>query len=124
MAIMPSFSDSLRGYAFETMKRDGFKCRYCGLDGTVSFENWLQLSEDHLLPKGHPERTNRKFIVCACNFCNTADNRYFDLAFSRGLSFDGLTTEELIEQRRPFVEKTRNSYREFWISQVVVGSAQ
>ncbi len=115
---MPKYTDSLRGYAFEIMRRDGFKCRYCGLDGTQTLENWLQLSEDHLLPKWHAERNNREFIVCACFFCNTADNRYFDLAASRGLSFDGLTAELLIEQRRPFVERTRNSYREFWTTNV------
>ncbi|HZH97623.1 MAG TPA: hypothetical protein VEX38_01515 [Fimbriimonadaceae bacterium] len=115
---MPKFTDSLRGYAFESMKRDGFRCRYCGLDGTASFENWLQLTEEHLLPKGHPERSNPEFIVCACNFCNCADNRYFDLAVSRGLSLDGLSAEELIEQRRPFVLHTREKYREFWEERV------
>lgn len=31
---MPGFTDALRGYAFAVHKRDGFKCRYCGLDGT------------------------------------------------------------------------------------------
>jgi hypothetical protein len=117
-AGMPKYVDSLRGYAFEIMRRDGFKCRYCGLEGAHSFENWLQLSQDHLLPKGHSERNNPEFIVCACLFCNTADNRYFDLAASRGLSLDGLTAEDLIEQRRPFVEQTRNNYREFWTANV------
>ena len=51
---MPKFTDALRGYAFETLKRDGFKCRYSGHDGTASFANWFALSEDHLLPKDHP----------------------------------------------------------------------
>lgn len=115
---MPNFTDALRGYAFETMVRDGFKCRYCGLSGKDSFANWLTLSEDHLLPRGHAERNNRDFIVCACNFCNTADNRYFDLIDKRGLSLDGLTAEQLIEQRRPFVEATRNAYKDFWESRV------
>ncbi len=41
---MPSFSDSLRGYAFPVHQRDNFKCRYYGLDGTLSFPNWLSLS--------------------------------------------------------------------------------
>ena len=113
---MPTPTDSLRGYAFETMKRDGFKCRYCGLDGTASFANWLQLSEDHLLPKGHPDRNNRRFIVCACNFCNTADNRYFDQADKRGLVFDSKSPEEL---RRAYVLRTRESYRAFWEQNVV-----
>jgi hypothetical protein len=71
--IMSSFDGSLRGYGYETHKRDNFKCRYCGADGTQSFETWLTLSCDHLLPKGNPNRDNPDYIVTACNFCNTAD---------------------------------------------------
>ncbi len=77
---MPGFTDALRGYAFAVQKRDGFKCRYCGLDGTQSFGNWLSLSWDHLLPKGYSDRDNPDYIVTACMFCNTADKRYFDQA--------------------------------------------
>ena len=111
---MPAFTDSLRGYAAEVLKRDGFKCRYCGLDGRQSFDAWLALSWDHLLPKGDPNRDNPEFIVAACNFCNTADNRYFDLATSRGLQFGGLSQQNLVEQRRLYVEATRKSYFKFW----------
>jgi hypothetical protein len=100
------------------MKRDGFKCCYRGLDGQANFDNWLQLSWDHLLPKGHPDRDDPEFIVCACNFCNCADNRYFDLAESRSLGFQGLSRDALVEQRRPYVQATRSSYREFWTSRV------
>ena len=118
---MPKFTDALRGYAFETLKRDCFKCRYCGLDGTTSFSKWLALSEDHLLPKDHPDRNSREYIVCACNFCNTADNRFFDQAAARGLSFVGMSPEDLVEQRRAYVERTRASYREFWEIHVNTG---
>jgi hypothetical protein len=41
---MPGFTDALRGYAYPTHMRDGFRCRYCGLDGTGSFGSWLSLS--------------------------------------------------------------------------------
>ncbi len=51
-------------------------------------------------------------------FCNTADNRYFDNAQKRGVVFDGLTPEELVAQRLPFVQATRESYREFWTANV------
>ncbi len=111
---MPKFDDALRGYAAEILKRDQYKCRYCGADGTQSFDTWLSLSWDHLLPKGHPNRDNPDFIVAACNFCNTADNRYFDLAEKRGLKFDGLTAEQLVAQRLPYVLATREKYRAFW----------
>ena len=116
---MPAFTDSLRGYAYPIHRRDGFRCRYCGADGSTSFDTWLTLSWDHLLPKGHPERDNPEYIVTACNFCNTADNRYFDLALKRGLSFDGLSQEQLVAQRKPYVMRTRAAYREFWGERVV-----
>jgi len=115
---MASFTDSLRGYAFPVHKRDNFICQYCGVDGTQSFDTWLSLSWDHLLPKGHSNRDNLEFIVTACNFCNTADNRYFDLAEKRGLRFDGLTPDELVAQRMPYVQATRQSYRDFWEQRV------
>jgi 5-methylcytosine-specific restriction endonuclease McrA len=111
---MPGFTDALRGYAFAVHKRDAFKCRYCGLDGTLSFANWLSLSQDHLLPRGNPSRDNLDYIVTACMFCNTADNRYFDQAEKRGIKFEGLTPDELVAQRLSYVEKTRKNYQEFW----------
>lgn len=115
---MSSFTDSLRGYSFETHRRDGFKCRYCGADGTQSFETWLTLSRDHLLPEGHPDRENPDYIVTACVFCNNADNRYFEHAKERGLKLDGLTPDELVAQRLPYVQAVRQDYRTFWETRV------
>lgn len=111
---MAGFTDALRGYAYKVHKRGGFRCRYCGLDGTASFANWRSLSWDHLLPKGHANRDNLDYIVTACLFCNTADNRYFDHIEKRGLKLDGLSPEELVAQRLTYVEATRRSYRDFW----------
>ena len=56
--VRAGFGDALRGYAFPVHRRDNFCCRYCGLDGRAAFANWLSLSWDHLLPKGHPDRDN------------------------------------------------------------------
>lgn len=111
---MPSFDDSLRGYAHPIHQRDNFTCNYCSIDGKKSFGSWLTLSWDHLLPKGHPNRNNAEFIVTACNFCNTADNRYFDLAERRGLVFDDMSREDLVAQRKSYVSATRDAYRAFW----------
>ena len=119
---LPGFTDALRGYAYPVHSRDGFRCRYCGLDGTGSFGSWLSLSWDHLLPRGDPRREDPDYIVTACMFCNVADNRYFDLAEKRGLRFGGLTPDELVAQRLPYVEARRQSYREFWEEKVYQGS--
>jgi hypothetical protein len=115
---MAKYDDALRGYAHEVLKRDDFKCRYCGADGRKSFETWLTLSWDHLLPKGHPDRDNPDFIVASCNFCNVADNHYFEHAEERELHFDGMTPDQLVAQRLPFVQKTRRAYREFWVKHI------
>ncbi len=100
------------------MQRDKFICRYCGLDGKEAFASWLSLSEDHLLPKGHPKRDDPDFIVTACQFCNVADNQYFRRAKERGIQFEGLSQEELVSQRRPYVDKVRRDYRSFWEAHV------
>ena len=115
---MPSFDDALRGYAHTVHKRDGFRCTYCGLDGSKSFSSWLSFSWDHLLPKGHPKRDDDNFIVTACMFCNVADNHYFVRAKERGLQFEGLTRRQLVSQRKPYVMRTRRGYREFWEANV------
>ena len=112
------FTDSLRGYSFESHKRDDFKCVYCGLDGSVSFSNWIRLSQEHLLPKWHDKRDNPEYIVTACRFCNEAENRYFEKADELGLIFDNMSRKELIDQRRPHVDKVRDDYHDFWAKNV------
>lgn len=115
---MAKFTDALRGYALEIHQRDGFKCRYCGVDGTTAFDAWLTLSLDHLLPKGHPNRENPEFMVTSCHFCNTADNRYFDFAEERGLQFDGMSRDDLVAQRMSWIQATREQYKAFWEAKV------
>ena len=107
---MPKFDDALRGYAHPTLKRDGFQCRYCGLDGT-QWPNWLYLSWDHLLPIGHPQRYNPDFIVAACRFCNEAHNR-------TAFPVEGKSPQELVEQKKPFVLRKRAEYKLFFDKEV------
>ena len=111
---MPKYTDALRGYAAAILKRDNYTCRYCGLDGRASFSNWLMLSEDHLLPKGHPNRDNPEFRVTSCMFCNVADNRYLERAAKEGVDFDDKTPDELVALRLPTVLKSRANYRQYW----------
>ena len=110
---MANFTDSLRGYGSKINQRDNFKCRYCGVDGKKSFDTWLILSVDHLLPKDHPDREKDEYKVTSYLFCNTADNKYFELAQKRGLKFNGLTPDELVKQRVRYVNETPNSYKIF-----------
>ena len=103
---MTKFEDSLRGYAYNVLKRDNFLCRYCALDGKI-WPNWLYLSWDHLLPPGHEDRDNEDYIVCACRFCNEACNR-------TDWDVEGKTPEQIVEQKKPFVLARREEYRRFW----------
>jgi hypothetical protein len=112
---MPAFSDALRGYAHAILKRDGFRCRYCGLDGTT-WPNWLYFSQDHLLPPGHPNRDNPDFIVAACRFCNEAHNRTI-------WDVEGKTPDQLVAQKKRYVLAKRDEYRRFWEHEVC-GSSQ
>ena len=114
---MDGFDDSLRGYGHPVHVRDGFRCRYCDFEGS-KWPNWLFLTVDHLLPKGHPLREEKEFQVTACSFCNVADNLYFQKAEARGLLFDGMSPDELVEQRKPYVSEVREAYRRFWETNV------
>jgi 5-methylcytosine-specific restriction endonuclease McrA len=106
-----TFNDALRGYAHPVLQRDGFRCVYCGLDGTEDLSNWLHLSWDHLLPKGHPDRDELRFIVAACRFCNEAHNRTrFDV--------DGKTPDEIVALKKEAVLGRRAEYQEFWQAKV------
>lgn len=116
-------TDAKRGYGFETHRRDGFQCVHCGLDGTTSFENWLMLEVEHLLPAKHSRRDAPEFKVTACRSCNGAANWYFKHAERDGYSFDGVTPDQLIERRRSFVMQSREAYLQFWREQVA-GSEQ
>lgn len=104
------FSDALRGYGYPIHERDGFRCVYCGLDGT-QWPNWLFLSWDHLLPKGHPQRHDPRYIVTACRFCNEACNR-------TQFSVDGKTPEEIIEIKKKAIAGVRDAYYRFWEEKV------
>lgn len=115
---MISYSDSLRGYGDRIFERDNFTCRYCGADGGKRFEVWLTLSVDHLLPVGHVNREDVDFKVTSCQFCNTADNLYFSKREKYGLVFDGKSPEQLVEQRKPYVQKVRDDYYTFWVEKV------
>lgn len=100
------FIDALRGYAYDTHSRDGFRCVYCGWDGS-QWPNWLYLSWDHLLLKGDPLRDDTRYVVTACRFCNEAANRTRFIV-------QGRTPGEIIEAKRARILETRADYKKFW----------
>jgi 5-methylcytosine-specific restriction endonuclease McrA len=53
------------------LERDGYRCRYCGLDGTASFENALVMSVDFVLPRARKGKKDPNNLVACCWSCNT-----------------------------------------------------
>lgn len=112
---MAKFGDSLRGYGHPIFKRDGFRCQYCGWEGS-KWPDWTFLSVDHLLPPRHPDREQPEFKVTACFFCNTLANRaVFDV--------EGKTPAQLLVQKRPVVLARREDYHVFWTEHVEPATA-
>src|SRR5688500_3252930 len=72
-----------REYGLRFMKKTGqTACAYCGLDFAASYENWLQMALDHVVPvsvcqsfslpdEWTDDSTNK---VLACAACNSFDN--------------------------------------------------
>jgi hypothetical protein len=74
-----------RGYGLKFMQKTGqTACAYCGLDFVVSYENWLQMALDHVVPTSICKRfaLPREWVddytnkVLACKACNEFENRY------------------------------------------------
>ena len=57
------------------LERDKYCCRYCGLDGTASFENALAMSVDFVFPRAHKGRKDPGNLVACCRPCNMIKGR-------------------------------------------------
>jgi hypothetical protein len=78
-------SNCRHGYGLTFMQRTcQTKCAYCQVDLVQSFENWLQMALDHVIPKNvcrdlcirDDWREDCINKVLACSACNSFDNRY------------------------------------------------
>jgi hypothetical protein len=59
-----------RREGLEILKRDGFRCRYCGLDGSASFESALAMSVDFVVPRARKGKKDPSNLVACCRSCN------------------------------------------------------
>jgi hypothetical protein len=71
------------GYGPPVFEQCGYACVYCGLDMAASFEAWLQLSVDHVVPRqmkdrGYPAQLVEDLtnLVTCCRACNDFGNRF------------------------------------------------
>lgn len=123
-----SVTNSRRGYGLELRKLTNQTCCvYCGLDIYASYENWLLLQVDHVVPTtmgkrlGIPSGWLEDFsnLVFACSGCNTFANQFDDKSVEK-------TPESLDEfynlrdrvflSRKPIIEECQRREREFFES--------
>src|SRR5947209_8765967 len=78
-------SNSRRGYGLKFMRKTGqTRCAYCDLNLVASFDTWLQIALDHVVPKNActtlsldrdwTEDCINKVLACAA--CNGFVNRF------------------------------------------------
>lgn len=85
MGLKKDNGGARRGYGHDLMRRTSqTQCAYCGVDFCESFEKWLLLAVDHVVPKSvcvllgvrddwMDDLANQ---VLACSACNGFGNRY------------------------------------------------
>ena len=74
------------GYGPPVFAECGYVCVYCGLDMAATFEGWLQLSVDHVIPRQMAARAVDPYpadlveditnLVTCCRACNDFGNRF------------------------------------------------
>jgi len=83
------------------LERDGFRCQYCGLDGTASFENALNMSVDFVVPRARKGKKDERNLVACCRSCNL---------------IKGTRVYRNFDEAKAYVLGRRNSLREAWES--------
>jgi 5-methylcytosine-specific restriction endonuclease McrA len=89
--------------AFKVFERDHYTCRYCGLDGRASFENWLVLTVDFVHPRVKGGKKSDENLVTACQPCNVIKGSHRFKTF---------------EEARDYVLKRREEWRGTFDSQM------
>jgi len=71
------------GYGVPVFEQCGYACVYCGLDMLTTYEAWLQLSVDHVVPRqmiaaGYPKLwiEDMANLVTCCRSCNEFGNHF------------------------------------------------
>ena len=90
--------------ALKIFERDKYHCRYCGLDGKASFENWLVLTVDFVHPRALGGKKHPENLVTACQPCNVIKGK------ARFRSF---------EDAREYVLKRREEWRDVYRTEVL-----
>jgi 5-methylcytosine-specific restriction endonuclease McrA len=57
------------------LERDGYRCRYCGLDGMADFDSSLAMTVDFVVPRARQGKKSAANLVTACRPCNLIKGR-------------------------------------------------
>lgn len=129
-------SNCRHGYGLKFMRITGqTKCAYCGLDFVSSYENWLQMALDHVVPKsvcaafGIPLvwREDCANKVLACSACNSFFNRYkpqMDTPCPKTLDEFFLLRDKILSERTGPILKKHQEERAFFNSRAWENSQQ
>jgi hypothetical protein len=83
----------------EILKRDHYRCQYCGLDGSASFENALAMSVDFVIPRARKGKKDPNNLVACCRPCNM---------------IKGTRTYRSFDEAKEYVLKRRKELRQAW----------
>lgn len=93
----------------EILKRDQYRCQYCGLDGLASFENALAMSVDFVIPRARKGKKDPSNLVACCRPCNM---------------IKGTRTYRSFDEAKEYVLKRRKELRRAWEGTVTRQPAQ
>ncbi|MBI3667334.1 MAG: HNH endonuclease [Acidobacteria bacterium] len=91
------------------LARDHFRCQYCGLDGTASFENALMMTVDFIIPRALKGKKDPRNLVAACRPCNLIKGRHHFHTF---------------EEAKNYVLQHREAKRQEWEKNVAAVRSQ
>jgi 5-methylcytosine-specific restriction endonuclease McrA len=83
------------GEGRKILERDGYVCRYCGLDGRASFENALVMRVDFVIPRARKGKKDVNNLVACCSPCNTIKGTQVYASFDEAKKHVLASREEL-----------------------------
>ena|ERR1700722_3682885 len=81
----------------QVLERDQYRCRYCGLDGSASFENALIMSVDFVVPRARKGKKDPGNLVACCRPCNLIKGRRVYASFEEAKAYVLAHREELLK---------------------------
>jgi 5-methylcytosine-specific restriction endonuclease McrA len=106
-----------REQGLSILERDQFRCQYCGLDGSASFENALVMGVDFVVPRAQRGKKDPRNLVACCRPCNVLKGRHRFGSFEEAKVYVLAAREKLRkawEARSPrsaLVQSSENNHR-------------